>query len=179
MYKVTDDCSEPLYICSYFLTQVFLRFHPKECWSLWVLQFSISFSYSMYIVGFEVLTAVVMKSTICWDITSCSPLKVNRRFGGIYRFHLQGREIIRAGKQSLSPAFPLVSYSAYFSTLKMEAIPDFNTQCLLWGIVLLMSTRAPNVMAEWAGILRVVGRSKVIVSSRRLALLAEVFRGFP
>jgi hypothetical protein len=30
-------------------------------------------------VGFEVLTAVVMKSTIFWDITLCSPLKVNRR----------------------------------------------------------------------------------------------------
>jgi hypothetical protein len=29
-------------------------------------------------VGFEVLTAVVMKSTIFWDITQCSPLKVNR-----------------------------------------------------------------------------------------------------
>jgi hypothetical protein len=28
-------------------------------------------------VGFEGLTAVVMKSTIFWDITPCSPLKVN------------------------------------------------------------------------------------------------------
>jgi hypothetical protein len=28
-------------------------------------------------VGFEVLTAVVMKSSIFWDITPCSPLKVN------------------------------------------------------------------------------------------------------
>jgi hypothetical protein len=26
-----------------------------------------------------------------WDITPCSPLKVNRRFGGTYRLHLQGR----------------------------------------------------------------------------------------
>jgi hypothetical protein len=34
------------------------------------------------IVGFEVLTAVVMKSYIFWDITPCIPLKVNRRFGG-------------------------------------------------------------------------------------------------
>jgi hypothetical protein len=33
-------------------------------------------------VEFEVLTAVVMNSTILRDITSCSPLKVNRRFGG-------------------------------------------------------------------------------------------------
>jgi hypothetical protein len=27
-------------------------------------------------VGFEVLTAVVMKSSVFWDITPCSPLKV-------------------------------------------------------------------------------------------------------
>jgi hypothetical protein len=39
-------------------------------------------------VGFEVLTAVVMKSTIFWDITLCSPLSVNQRFGGTYRLHL-------------------------------------------------------------------------------------------
>jgi hypothetical protein len=32
-----------------------------------------------------------MKSTIFWDITPCSPLSVNRRFGGTYRLHLQGR----------------------------------------------------------------------------------------
>jgi hypothetical protein len=47
-------------------------------------------------VGFEVLTAVVMKSTIFWDITPCSPLKVNRRFGGTHRLHLQSRRISRA-----------------------------------------------------------------------------------
>jgi hypothetical protein len=33
-------------------------------------------------VGVDVLTAVVMKISIFWDITPCSPLKVNRRFGG-------------------------------------------------------------------------------------------------
>jgi hypothetical protein len=32
-------------------------------------------------VRFEVLTAVVTKGTIFWDITPCSPLKANRRFG--------------------------------------------------------------------------------------------------
>jgi hypothetical protein len=43
-------------------------------------------------VGFEALTAVVMTSTIFWDITPCIPLSVNRRFGGTYRLHLQGRK---------------------------------------------------------------------------------------
>jgi hypothetical protein len=28
-------------------------------------------------IGFEVLTAVVMKSSIFWEITPCRPLKVN------------------------------------------------------------------------------------------------------
>jgi hypothetical protein len=42
-------------------------------------------------VGFEVFTAVVMKSIIFWDMTPCSPLIFNRRFGGTYRLHLQGR----------------------------------------------------------------------------------------
>jgi hypothetical protein len=53
---------------------------------------------------FEVLTAVIMKSTIFWDIMPYSPLSVNRRFGGTYRLHLQGKP----------PAFALVSCSAYF-----------------------------------------------------------------
>jgi hypothetical protein len=32
--------------------------------------------------GFEVLTEVVMKNSIFWNITPCSLLKVNRNFGG-------------------------------------------------------------------------------------------------
>jgi hypothetical protein len=32
----------------------------------------------------------VLKSFIFCNITLCSPMKVNRRFGGIYRLHLQG-----------------------------------------------------------------------------------------
>jgi hypothetical protein len=41
-------------------------------------------------VGFEVFTAVVMKSVIFCDMKPCSPLSVNRRFGGTYRLHLHG-----------------------------------------------------------------------------------------
>jgi hypothetical protein len=54
------------------------------------------------------------KSSIFWDITHCSPLKVNRRFGGTYRL-------------CLSPAFTLVSCSTYCSTLKMEAMCSSET----------------------------------------------------
>jgi hypothetical protein len=47
------------------------------------------------------------KSYIFWDITPCSPLKVNRRFGETSRLHLQDRRISQAtsvkagGKQIL------------------------------------------------------------------------------
>jgi hypothetical protein len=37
------------------------------------------------IVGFEVLAAVVVKSSIFWDITPFSPFEVDRRFGGKLR----------------------------------------------------------------------------------------------
>jgi hypothetical protein len=37
---------------------------------------------------FEVLTAMVMKSNVAWDIMLYSQLKVNRRFGGTYRRYL-------------------------------------------------------------------------------------------
>jgi hypothetical protein len=34
-----------------------------------------------------------MKSCIFWDITPCSPLEANGRFGGSYRLQLQGRKL--------------------------------------------------------------------------------------
>jgi hypothetical protein len=41
----------------------------------------------------------VMKSSVFCDITPCSPLKVNQRFGGTCRLHLQGRRICQARNQ--------------------------------------------------------------------------------
>jgi hypothetical protein len=43
-----------------------------------------------------------IKSITFSDITPCSPLKVNRRFGGTYCLHLQGRRINRAKKPAWS-----------------------------------------------------------------------------
>jgi hypothetical protein len=40
-------------------------------------------------IQYEVLIAVVMKSSIFWDLTQCSPLKFNRRFGGTCRLHFR------------------------------------------------------------------------------------------
>jgi hypothetical protein len=41
-----------------------------------------------------------LKSFTSRDITPCSPLKANRRFGGICRPHLQGQRISQARNQS-------------------------------------------------------------------------------
>jgi hypothetical protein len=50
------------------------------------------------LVGFDVLTAMVMKRYL-WDITPSSLLRINRRFGGTCRLHLQGRKISQARNQ--------------------------------------------------------------------------------
>jgi hypothetical protein len=50
-------------------------------------------------LAYEVLTAVINKNFILWFITPCSQLKVNRRFGGIYRLHIQSRRICPARNQ--------------------------------------------------------------------------------
>jgi hypothetical protein len=56
-------------------------------------------------VGFDVLTVVVMKSTSFWQIMPCSPLKVNRRFGGTYCLHLQAQRKSRPRNQLLATCF--------------------------------------------------------------------------
>jgi hypothetical protein len=68
-----------------------------------------------------------MKSTISWDVMSCSLLNVNLRFGGTYRLHLQGRK----NKFGKKPAFKQVASwflaGLIFLTLKMEAVCSSET----------------------------------------------------
>jgi hypothetical protein len=70
--------------------------------------------------GSEVLTAVVRKSSTStfWYITPCSPSKLNWRFGGTCRLHLQGLNVRQARNRCESrwqvepwfpPAFTLIS----------------------------------------------------------------------
>jgi hypothetical protein len=49
-------------------------------------------SYICEHVRFDVFTAVTMKSAVFLDVAPCRYC-VNRRFGGTYRLHLQGRKI--------------------------------------------------------------------------------------
>jgi hypothetical protein len=56
-----------------------------------------------------------VNNVVFWDIMPCSPLTVNRRFGGIYRLHLQS-------SPTRKQAACRVTCLAYFSALKREAI---------------------------------------------------------
>jgi hypothetical protein len=56
-------------------------------------------------LGFEIVTEVVVKSPIVWDIMSCGPLMVSRRFGVTCK---------------LSACFVLVSFLVHAPTSKME-----------------------------------------------------------
>jgi hypothetical protein len=74
-----------------------------------------------------------MKSYILGDITPCSPLKVNRRFRGTCRLHLQSRRI------SQVPYFMLVSCLVFSPTLKMETTCSSETsadrQRIIWRYI--------------------------------------------
>jgi hypothetical protein len=65
---------------------IIIRLHYEYCTNVTV-QNHIEF------VGSEVLTALVMKSSIFWDIKPCSPLKCKRYFGVIYPLYLLGQSI--------------------------------------------------------------------------------------
>jgi hypothetical protein len=75
-------------------------------------------------------------------MTPCSLLSCNRRFGGIYRLHLQGRTFC------LAPAYLLVLAEIISSTLKMEAIcsskmsvaTQQTTWCHIPEVILFMTT---------------------------------------
>jgi hypothetical protein len=90
-------------------------------------------------MGFELLTAMVTKSSIFWDITSCSPLKANGRFGGtchlqhkdrISRARYQGESWWQADPEDGGDMFP--QKSAEFQRTIWPYIPEDRTlQCLL------------------------------------------------
>jgi hypothetical protein len=69
---------------------------------------------------------VLVYRAVIWDITPCSPLKINLCFGETYRLRRQCRRIsqtryLHEAGNKLAPCIMLVSCLAYSSTLKMEA----------------------------------------------------------
>lgn len=57
-------------------------------------------SVTRFIFEFWILTAVAMHNFIFWDI---APIKVNRRFGGTYRLHLQCRRSSHGRHEQAEP----------------------------------------------------------------------------
>jgi hypothetical protein len=49
---------------------------------------------------FKVLTAARMRSRVFWDVTPCSHVEVDRRFGRVYGLHHQGALITEAVRAS-------------------------------------------------------------------------------
>jgi hypothetical protein len=65
-------------------------------------------------IGFEVFTAVTMKNAVIWDVAPCRSC-LDRRFGGTYRLHLQGRKIRERGPSvACSHLLTLVPHSRTF-----------------------------------------------------------------
>jgi hypothetical protein len=65
----------------------------------------------------------------------CSPLKVNRRFRGTHRLHLQGRRISQARNQHerrWQVAFTLVSCLVHSLTLEMETCSSETSVVFQW-----------------------------------------------
>jgi hypothetical protein len=68
----------------------------------------------------------VIISLVFWDKKSCSPLKVNRRFGGTCRLHFQGQSISQAGnnheagnKQNSKNALAKVKFDPYAEKIEI------------------------------------------------------------
>jgi hypothetical protein len=80
------------------------------------------------------LAKAVIKSSVFWDITPCTPLKVSRRFGGKYRLHLQDWRISHHEADSKFSSF------AYSSILKMEATGSSEMSCFMLVFCLACSS---------------------------------------
>jgi hypothetical protein len=74
-----------------------------------------------------------MNSSILWDITQCSPLKVNWYLGGICRPHLQGRRISQARKQRQAGGKMEVACSSEI-LMKTEQAIEKNSWWWYWDI---------------------------------------------
>jgi hypothetical protein len=81
-------------------------------------------------LGFEVLTLMVIDDTVFWDITPCSPLKLNRSLAETY-LHLQGRSISQQNFACFLPTSSWFFCLAYSTILKIEAedTTDYTALC--------------------------------------------------
>jgi hypothetical protein len=123
-----------------------------------------------------------MKSTLFWDITSCSPLKVNRRLLRLPIFHAaillglffdpedESDMFLRnVGLLCLPPAFTLLPCSAYSSPLKMKATCSSETSvCSACHLLSLFYLVRLIILRPWRW-------RRHVPPKRRFALFATYF----
>jgi hypothetical protein len=78
-------------------------------------------------VGFEVLTAVVIKISIFWDKALCNLLKIDRYFGETCGLHVHGRRISQGRSQretgsSMSQKTELFSMNRFNINLALQLL---------------------------------------------------------
>jgi hypothetical protein len=83
----------------------------------------------LYSPRFEIFTAMAMKNTVFWDVTTRGSCK-NRSFGGTYRLHHDGDKNRRARK-NVSFSANVVPSTPILVTLMMEAISSSETSGLI------------------------------------------------
>jgi hypothetical protein len=87
-----------------------------------------------------IFTAGVMESCIIWYIKPCSPLKINRRSGGKYCFHLQGQRrnqcFCNYRTISLLPAFSKIIEKIIYKRLYSHLNKNNIVTCCLKAEIL-------------------------------------------
>jgi hypothetical protein len=72
------------WVCAFYLNDIHYRRINRRIFTL-----SFVLVNTLQRAGLEILTAVIMKISLFWDIPQCSTLEVNLRFRGTCRLHLQ------------------------------------------------------------------------------------------
>jgi hypothetical protein len=82
-------------------------------------------------IGFDVVTATVMKSSICRDITPCVLFKISRRFGGTCRIHLL--DLRFANSDAFFIVISCLPYTLMEATCSSETSIDFGCHALRYA----------------------------------------------
>jgi hypothetical protein len=76
-------------------------------------------------IMFNTMT-LIWRVLIFWDIMPCGPLKANRRFGGKFHFHLQGKRISKAkNSREAGRCFPKMSIDFQLTALRTSNLTLF------------------------------------------------------
>jgi hypothetical protein len=122
--ELNDDTRYVLFLCH----QSILTSHTNTHTYPQVRRAWLSFLYlkCIYFLRFGILIAMTKNSTIFWDLISCWPVEIDRRFGRNCCLHLQGRRINQnSSKQQRSKKLRCSSSVANFLNLLVQLIDNY------------------------------------------------------